>query len=188
MQQIIINGNLQPVLPVKLGDVSIYRELDILSIVSDTLFSLHCNVQFDICWFDVSGWYFARTAGLLGTLNNEPYDEYTMANSRITNGTKEFTDSWSLQHCSTRDSTLQHFSGKAVETCNSFFHSGMLSACSAVVEPEPFYAMCLDLVMNSQPIRPDHPAVKGACAAALAYMEACSTLKVPLRVPDQCVL
>lgn len=175
-------------LPVKLGDVSIYRELDILSIISDTHFSLHCNVQFDICWFDVSGWYFARIAGLLGTLNNEPYDEYTMANSLITSRTQEFTDSWSLQHCKSRQSVAQDFSEEATLTCTSFFRSGMLSACSAVVDPAPFYDMCLDLVMKSQPIRPGHPAAKGACAAALAYMEACTTLKVPLRVPDQCVL
>lgn len=177
-------------LPIKLGDVSIYRELDILSIISDTLFSLHCNVQFDICWFDVSGWYFARTAGLLGTLNNEHYDEYTMANSVITNRSQEFTDSWSLQHCQTgrTQSTAQGFDAKSKETCDSFFTSGMLSACSAVVDPAPFYSMCLDLVMKSQPIRSGHPAVKGACATALAYIEACSTLKVKLRVPNQCVL
>ncbi|KAH8395625.1 hypothetical protein KR222_003717 [Zaprionus bogoriensis] len=184
---ISINGNPQPILPLKLGAVNIYRELDILSIISDTQFSLHCNVQFDICWFDVSGWYFARTAGLLGTLNNEPYDEYTMANSLITNQTQEFTDSWSLQRCRSRPSVGPEISKEAITTCSNFFRSGMLSACSAVVDSTPFYDMCLDLVMKSQPIRPGHPAVKGACSAALAYIETCTTLKVPMRVPDQCV-
>ncbi|XP_034475095.1 uncharacterized protein LOC117782196 [Drosophila innubila] len=185
---ISINGNPQPILPLKLGAVNIYRELDILSIISDTQFSLHCNVQFDFCWFEVSGWYFARTAGLLGTLNNEPYDEYTMSNSLITNETQKFTDSWSLQHCKPKQLAKTETTTNEVNViCNSFFHGGILSACSAVVDPTPFYEMCLDLGMKSQPIRPGHPAIKGACSAALAYIETCTSLKVPMRVPDQCV-
>ncbi|XP_064556915.1 uncharacterized protein Apoltp [Drosophila montana] len=185
---ISVNGNPQPILPLKLGAVNIYRELDILSIISDTQFSLHCNVQFDLCWFEVSGWYFARTAGLLGTLNNEPYDEYTMSNSLITNQTQQFTDSWSLQHCQQTQLAKPEPTNKEVtQICNNFFRSGILSACSAVVDPAPFHEMCLDLGMKSQPIRPGHPAIKGACAAALAYIETCTTLKVPMRVPDQCI-
>ncbi|EDW76449.2 uncharacterized protein Dwil_GK14654 [Drosophila willistoni] len=185
---ISINGNPQPVLPLKLDAVTIYRELDVLSITSDTQFSLHCNVQFDLCWFEVSGWYFAKTAGLLGTLNNEPFDEYTMSNSLITNQTEEFTDSWSLQHCKqTQTAKRQEISKEVHELCHSFFRTGILSACTAVLDPAPFYEMCLDLGMKSQPIRKDHPAVKGACAAALAYIETCTAMKVPMRVPTQCV-
>ncbi|KQS70383.1 uncharacterized protein Dere_GG10045, isoform C [Drosophila erecta] len=185
---ISINGNPQPVLPLKLGDVNIHRDLDVLSITSDTEFSLHCNVQFDICWFEVSGWYFGRTAGLLGTLNNEPYDEYTMSSGAISNETQRFTDSWSLKQC--RQNKLaksQEVSKEVGAACTSFFSSGILATCSAVLDPAPFYEMCLDLGMKSPPIRKGHPAVKGACAAALAYIEACTALKVPMRVPSQCV-
>ncbi|XP_017854431.2 uncharacterized protein LOC108607859 [Drosophila busckii] len=185
---ISVNGNPQPILPLKLGAVTIYRELDILSIISDSKFSLHCNVQFGLCWFEVSGWYFAKTAGLLGTLNNEPYDEFTMPTHAITNQTQMFTDSWSLQHCKPRQRTQPQAISKTVsDTCHSFFRSGMLSACSAVVDATPFYEMCLDLGMKSQPVHQGHPAVKGACAAALAYIETCTAQKVPMRVPDQCI-
>ncbi|XP_034669576.1 uncharacterized protein LOC117902369 [Drosophila subobscura] len=187
---ISVNGNPQPILPLKLGAVNIHRELDVLSITSDTQFSLHCNVQFDLCWFEVSGWYFAKTAGLLGTLNNEPYDEFTMSNSVIVNETQTqaFTDSWSLQQCrQTQPSARPAITKEVSETCSSFFRTGILSTCSAVLDPTPFYEMCLDLGMKSSPIRTGHPAVKGACAAALAYIEACTALKVPMRVPSQCV-
>ncbi|XP_017105517.3 uncharacterized protein Apoltp [Drosophila bipectinata] len=185
---ITFNGNPQPILPLKLGPVEIHRDLDVLSITSDTQFSLHCNVQFDLCWFEVSGWYFARTAGLLGTLNNEPSDEYTMSNSLIANDTQEFTDSWSLKKCrQTELAKKQEISKDVSDTCTSFFRTGILASCSAVLDPTPFYEMCLDLGMKSPPIRQGHPAVKGACAAALAYIEACTALKVPMRVPSQCV-
>ncbi|XP_016937028.3 uncharacterized protein Apoltp [Drosophila suzukii] len=185
---ISINGNPQPILPLKLGAVNIHRDLDVLSITSDTEFSLHCNVQFDLCWFEVSGWYFARTAGLLGTLNNEPFDEYTMSNSVISNETQQFTDSWSLKKCrQTKLAQTQEVSKEVSDTCTSFFRTGMLATCSAVIDPSPFYEMCLDLGMKSPPIRKGHPAVKGACSAALAYIEACTALKVPMRVPTQCV-
>ncbi|KAH8412988.1 hypothetical protein KR009_007324, partial [Drosophila setifemur] len=184
---ISINGNPQPILPLKLGAVEIHRDLDVISITSDAEFSLHCNVQFDLCWFEVSGWYFGRTAGVLGTLNNEPSDEFTMSNGVIANET-EFTDSWSLKQCrQTELAKTQEVSKEVSETCHSFFRSGLLSPCTAVLSPTPFYEMCLDLGMKSPPIRKDHPAIKGACAAALAYIEACTVLKIPMRVPSQCV-
>ncbi|XP_032572582.1 uncharacterized protein LOC6611837 [Drosophila sechellia] len=185
---ISINGNPQPILPLKLGDVNIHRDLDVLSITSDTEFSLHCNVQFDLCWFEVSGWYFGRTAGLLGTLNNEPYDEYTMSSGVISNETQRFTDSWSLKQCrQNKLAQTQEVSKEVSDACSSFFRTGILATCSAVLDPTPFYEMCMDLGMKSPPIRKGHPAVKGACAAALAYIEACTALKVPMRVPSQCV-
>ncbi|KAH8289923.1 hypothetical protein KR018_003642 [Drosophila ironensis] len=185
---ISINGNPQPILPLKLGSVEIHRDLDVLSITSDMQFSLHCNVQFDLCWFEVSGWYFARTAGLLGTLNNEPSDEFTKANSQIANETQEFTDSWSLKQCRpTELARTQQVSKEVADTCSGFFRSGILSTCSAVLDPTPFYEMCLDLGMKSPSIHQGHPANKGACVAALAYIEACTALKVPMRVPSQCV-
>ncbi|XP_030377336.1 uncharacterized protein LOC115626195 [Scaptodrosophila lebanonensis] len=185
---ISINGNAQPILPLRLGPVTISRELDILSISSETEFSLHCNVQFDLCWFELSGWYFGHTAGLLGTLNNEPYDEYMTSGNFITNSTQEFTDSWSLQQCKQEQTNKQSVvSTEVSDVCTSFFRAGILSACSAVIDPTPFYEMCLDLGVKSEPIRQGHPAVKGACAAALAYIETCTAMKVPMRVPSQCV-
>ncbi|XP_005177435.1 apolipophorins [Musca domestica] len=187
---ITINGDPTYLLPLKLGGVTITRELDILTITSDTEFSLSCNVQFDLCWFEVSGWYFGQTAGLLGTMNNEPFDEYTTSYNNITTDLSEFTDSWSVKGCKQKmkPATVQVVVPQEVSAvCDYYFKSGMLSACADTVDPKPFYEICLDLGSNSNEVKQGHPANKGACTAALAYIEACASSKIPMRVPDKCI-
>nr|XP_013118557.1 unnamed protein product [Stomoxys calcitrans] len=187
---ITINDDPKYLLPVKLGGVTISRDLDILTITSDTEFSLSCNVQYDLCWFEVSGWYFGQTAGLLGTMNNEPYDEYTTSYNNVTTDMTEFTDSWSVQRCKQKMKSAAmalDVPKEVAETCDYYFKSGMLSACADSVDPKPFYDICLDLGSNSNEVKPGHPANKGACTAALAYIEACASANILMRVPDNCI-
>lgn len=177
-------------MPLKLNDITIARDLDILTITSDTEFSLSCNVQFDLCWFEVSGWYFGKTAGVLGIMNNEIYDEFTTSKNEITKNPTEFTDSWSVEQCRQKMKAVSlkpSVPESVSKVCDYYFKSGMLSACADTVPIQPFYDICLDLGSNSNDVRPGHPANKGACTAALAYIEACTSAKIPLRVPDQCV-
>lgn len=178
-------------MPLKLEGVTVSRDLDVLTISTNKEYSLNCNVQFDLCWFEVSGWYFGNTAGLLGTMNNEPYDEYLMANNSIATDLQDFTDSWSINGCRQKmipPSVDLNVPQEVSSICDYYFKSGMLSACADTVDPKPFYEICLDLGSNSNPVRTGHPANKGACTAALAYIEACASAKIRMRVPDKCVL
>lgn len=61
--------------------------------------------------------------------------------------------------------------------------------CFATVNSLPFYDMCLDMGSNSITnfTHNDHPAQKGACAVAMAYMESCLDEKLPQRVPEICL-
>lgn len=61
-----VNRNSTTALPIQIGDTTIYREWDILVIKSRNGFELNCNLQFDYCWFEVSGWYYGKTAGIMG--------------------------------------------------------------------------------------------------------------------------
>ena len=45
---------------------------------------------------EVSGWYFGKLAGLLGTYNNEQYDELTAADARLKTDMNEFSKSWEI--------------------------------------------------------------------------------------------
>ncbi|XP_055847743.1 uncharacterized protein LOC129913211 [Episyrphus balteatus] len=183
-----IDGNHSPMLPMQFGSVTIYREMDILTIHSKKDFNLNCNIQFNLCWFEVAGWYFGQTAGLLGTLNNEPFDEYMTSRNHVVNDTEEFTDSWSLQSCKQRKiSSKIKASDEVLEACEHIFTSGILSACSDTISPLPFLEMCKDLGVNSNSMRDHNPAMKGVCTAALAYIEACANSKILMRVPDQCI-
>ncbi|XP_037927466.1 apolipophorins [Teleopsis dalmanni] len=185
---LIVNDVDKPLLPIKLGEVTIFRDHNILSIYSETEFNLHCNLEFDLCWFELSGWYFGQTAGLLGTMNNEHFDEYLTSKNYIAKSEYEFTSSWSMRTCREENESIQLNTNENInELCNHFFKSGILSACVDTVDATPFFDMCLEMGEKSSSIRPGHPAVKGVCTAALAYIEACTAAKVPMRVPDECV-
>lgn len=61
-----INRNSTTSLPIQIGDTIIYRSWDILVIRSKNGYELNCNLQFDYCWFEISGWYFGKIAGIMG--------------------------------------------------------------------------------------------------------------------------
>lgn len=153
---------------------------------------MNCNLQFDLCWFELSGWYFGKTAGLLGNMNNEYYDDYNNQKQIQCKSDEEFIDSWSLDTCKQQHITPErNASNEVINACEEFFRSKIsyFANCFAIVNPMPFYEMCLDLGTNSfaNVIKDEHPADKGLCTVALAYIESCAAEHTPLRIPDICV-
>lgn len=189
-----INRNFTTALPVQLGDTTIYREWDILVIRSKNGFELNCNLQFDFCWFEISGWYYGKTAGVMGTMNNEIYDDFLTSDHIITSDENEFKQSWALKKCKhdfNDKVSMGSISNELLNICDTYFRSKLspFANCFATVDSMPFYEMCLDMGSNSITnfIQNEHPAQNGACAVALAYMESCNQESLPLRVPDICV-
>lgn len=192
-----IGKNLTTLLPAKIDSAVIYRDADVLSIESGKGFTIYCNLQFDLCSVELSGWYFGKTAGLLGTMNNEKYDDLTTSRNTFAKNEQEFVDSWALPSCTNPvkvnnyEEVLSKASVVLVKLCDSFFRSKVsyFASCFSIVEPQPFYEMCLDLGTNSisHIINDAHPSQKGACTSALAYIEVCQIENTPLRVPDTCI-
>lgn len=188
-----IDRDLTSKLPVQIGDTVIYRESEILIIRSKNGFQLSCNLQFDLCWLELSGWYFGKTAGILGTVNNEIYDDFLTSRNTVTEDQNLLKESWSLNKCKHDLDKRNDYdvSDTLLAICQSFFYSdhSQFANCFPYVDPVPFYDMCLDMGENSISnfTHRQHPAQKGACSVALAYIEICHTEKKPLRVPDICV-
>lgn len=184
-------------LPTRLKDLIITRDADVLEIESLNGFKFVCNIQFDYCSFELAGWYFGKTAGLLGTMNNEIYDEYLTSTNALGTKEQEFVDSWMLKGCDSPvpvnkyKEIIGNASIELIRLCDSFFKSKVsyFSSCFSIVDPTPFYEMCLDLGTNSKSnvLYDPHPSQRGACAAALAYIDICTIERTPLRVPDTCV-
>lgn len=99
LQTLRIGRNLTSTLPVQIGDAIISRDSDVLVIESSQDFVLNCNLQFDLCWFELGGWYYGQTAGILGTMNNEEFDDFTTSNHEIVKNEKQFVNSWKLGNC-----------------------------------------------------------------------------------------
>ena len=53
----------------------------------------------------LSGWYHGRTAGLLGTYDNEPFNDLTDSQRQVTDDVEAFSNSWevSRRYCRSRN-------------------------------------------------------------------------------------
>lgn len=101
------------------------------------------NITFmhDFCYTPdtSSGWYFGKTAGLLGTLDNEPINDMLSSNGYLEPDLYKFTESWSLNEnsCSAYPSYQRKSSPSAqiVEICDSYFKhkTSSLFTCFSVV-------------------------------------------------------
>lgn len=180
-------------LPAKLKNTIIYRLDDILFIESEKGFRIQCNLQYDICTMELEGWYYGKTSGLLGTMNNEAFDDTLTSLQQFSNSDDEFVKSWALNGCTQtpRYEDPKVFDFHSVMTCDDLFRNKVsyFASCFSVVDPMPYYQMCIDLMENSfaKVVPTKNPSPKGACTAALAYIEVCNTEKTPLRIPDTCI-
>lgn len=189
-----IGRNITTALPAQIGDTVVYRETDVLTIQSFKGFKLTCSLQYHMCSFDLSGWYFGKTAGILGTMNNEVYDDYMTSDHRYASTKEQFINSWKLPECEGDVQSINHTvnfyaaSNEVSQLCESFYRQkhSYFASCFPIVDATPFYEMCLDLGQNMVN-KTDDPSNNGACTSALAYMEACSLEDMPLRVPDSCI-
>ncbi|XP_054743946.1 uncharacterized protein LOC129248428 [Anastrepha obliqua] len=184
---LIFDGIPNPLVPIKFDDFIVHRDSDILTINYGDEFKIECNMQFDLCWFEVSGQYFGQTAGLLGTMNNEPFDDFMTPSNTIAKSNDVFIDAWNSKVCNNKiiQKPSKIVTKEVIETCHQLFSS--LNHCSNIVDPEPYLNICVELEYKSDRIRPGLPSLKALCTAALAYIEVCQLAKIPMRVPQQCV-
>lgn len=87
----------------------------------------------------ISGWYFGKTAGLLGTIDNEPSDDFMTSDGYIENDTQKFIQSWSLDSDTCVPTSVfkqqKHIDPLTSVTCDSYFASkvSQFSSCFPVV-------------------------------------------------------
>ncbi|KAJ9580979.1 hypothetical protein L9F63_023840, partial [Diploptera punctata] len=172
-------------LPVAVDDTYIYQEAQILTIESAKGFIIQCNLKFDVCTITLDGWYFGKTAGLFGTMDNEPSTDFYTSTKTIDNDLGRFVRSWAIesQKCTTSKNLAlvePSTDSDLFSLCESFFKTkaSQFSPCFAVVDPAPFMRMCL----NSRDADKNEP-----CTIAVAYMQICLMENTPLRIPDDCV-
>uniref|UniRef100_A0A1Y1LL77 Vitellogenin domain-containing protein n=1 Tax=Photinus pyralis TaxID=7054 RepID=A0A1Y1LL77_PHOPY len=171
-------------LPMQVEDLFLYQEYGIVTVDSASGFVLQCNMKFDVCVLELSGWYFGKTAGLWGTMNNEPSDDlFTSSGKKVeSKDIDSFARSWTLDKtCSPRikPSMQKHNPPEGVKAlCDVFFRSKVspFVACFPRVSNAPFLSMCLD--SSSE---------KETCTSAIAYMNLCAVENTPLRIPEACV-
>ncbi|KAL3290379.1 hypothetical protein HHI36_023721 [Cryptolaemus montrouzieri] len=172
-------------LPLEIGDTFIHRDSGIITVDSASGFLLECNTKFHVCTFEVSGWYFGKTAGLFGTINNEPSDDFLSSDKMKHNETNvsEFARTWALnKECAKFDTINQPRnntpSKEVAQICEDLYTNkvSQFSSCFPRISKDPFFDMCLGSTTIDE-----------ACSSASAYTTLCSFENTPLIIPDFCI-
>ncbi|KAK9498025.1 hypothetical protein O3M35_003911 [Rhynocoris fuscipes] len=180
---ISLDNNQVPSLPLLINDIHIYAQEGLITVRSSKGFFLRCNFKFNVCTLRLSGWYFGKVAGLLGTMDNEPTTDFTTSNNNIVKNVDLFTKSWALESC-TKSKNHQKYNkidNKKDEECKKLFSSKNSSfvQCFTFVDPQPYYSMCLTSAESSYG--------DFICTAAYAYIQACGYNYIPIKIPTYCV-
>lgn len=175
-------------LPIELenGTTYVYQAESVVTVErKQNQFRLECNLKFNLCTLELSGWYHGKTAGILGTMNYEPMDDTIASNGMVTKNVRIFAESWSVEQetedkCPTNNSDPR-IKSKAdsvvIEFCNDLFvnKSSEFLSCFHVIEPEEYSKICTASESRSE-----------ACTVALSYIQICMFHDTYLRIPDVC--
>ncbi|XP_043944816.1 IgGFc-binding protein-like [Protopterus annectens] len=128
----------------------------------------------------------SASAGLFGTNDNEAGNEFQLPNCSQAHSVQEFIRSWQVNqvggHCRIASKNLKPcVPGTDQRICQTLFRYtySPLRNCFRVVDPTPFYAMCVTDMCESTDIKP-------ACSVAAAFVHLCNRDFVPLEIPSQC--
>lgn len=181
-------------LPAVFGGTYIRREGHRVILHSQKGLLLDCNTVHNICTLKLSGWYFARTGGLLGVYDNEPSNDWMTADRQLVDDLPSFIHSWQVGHCKDITAAAAYAPLPPVlnvtvwdrEKCADLFlnpETSLLLPCYASVDPQPYHQVCLEQAAAAD----GSPVAAGFCQAAAAYAEDCRLNSVEIFVPGDCV-
>ncbi|KAJ8665451.1 hypothetical protein QAD02_007113, partial [Eretmocerus hayati] len=177
------------------GTTYLYRDENMVTVERrDQDFRFECNMKYNLCVLELSGWYFGKTAGLLGTMNNEPIDDALASDGHVQSDPNKFAQSWILEEPETEgcrrysdwsghQTNMSHPNLEGISQpeitkfCHDLFanRSSEFAPCFSIVEPTPFYSICTNSNHMTE-----------ACSVSMAFLQDCMFHDNYLRIPDKC--
>lgn len=182
---VILNGSPRES-PIQIGNLTVQRENSLLVLDSGTGFKVECNLANDHCTMMVSGWYYGRTGGLLGTYDNEPATDMMTPTRELKSDVAEFASKWATgRRCQVVNKARQQtaFPGDPTyDICASFFvdPKSPLRSGFKVVDPNSYMVMC----MNNMPVR--RQSVQDTCKVISLYITECRQEGIHITPPVEC--
>jgi len=186
-------------LPIDLPEASIKRAgVDQITIESKKGMTVSCHMKTEICTVAISGWYFGKTGGLLGTYDYEPSTDMTNPMGKRLEDIERFANTWEVaKTCSDKTNYAKAFhkvanikTTPAYTVCADLFlaESSALRPAFRVLDATPFMNMCINDVFEWQ----NHPEAdkmmtKKACTAVAAYMEEAKLRGIMMEAPKACM-
>lgn len=124
-----------------------------------------CTTDLKICNIEVNGFYTAKTRGLLGKGNAEPYDDYTLIDGTVAADVNTFANNYGLGKCAAAVANDEN-NAKRSDFCSELFgRESTLAAGYLFLDPNTYRAACDSAVQAV----PEKDAESTACNVALAY-------------------
>jgi hypothetical protein len=163
------------------GTVFVYQDDSIVSVErKNSQLKLECNLKYDLCILELAGWYYGKTAGLFGTMNNEQIDDFLTSDGRMEHEVGRFAHSWSLEtdKCTSSENLAMRSSSETkTNFCRELFtnKSSEFSACFGIVDSDAYRFMCANSANERE-----------ACGVAMSYLQTCMFHDTYLRIPNDC--
>ena len=183
-------------LPLVFDNTYAYRQDHAIIIENSQGLRVACNTLYNICSFTLSGWYFGKTGGLLGTYDNEPSNDWMTPDRRLDSNLQDFAQAWAINdQCLTQvtqsdegmanNPELLDFESQSA--CQETFgaETSALMPCFSTVDPTPYKEMCYKNMRQEFANNADKSL--GVCSAAAAYIQMCRQVRVELWMPSNCV-
>ncbi|XP_043855212.1 uncharacterized protein LOC122752259 [Dromiciops gliroides] len=160
------------------------KEVPKIELSNDNGAMFSCDIHSDLCSMTLDGWNHGMSAGILGTNDNEVGNDLLLPNGSLAGSLDEFTKAWQVDgKCRTQGKKAGVcLEAASTRLCKAFFldaHSELRN-CFRVVDPAPFYGMCIrDTCEMSE--------LQASCSMVSAYIHLCSRGFVPLTTPPPCV-
>ncbi|CAL8089591.1 unnamed protein product [Orchesella dallaii] len=171
---VVVNGQAVTIdTPKEAGSFLIERIGDWIVVRGDSGAVVGCSVTQDVCAVKIDGFYHGKVLGLLGTLNQERFDDLRKPNGDISPSVGEFVSSWKLnKQCQEPMimTTMIYATATAQEKCGDILDSrrSSLRPCYGVVDPTPFRSVCEKLSQHA-----GYTEEQAVCTAAIGYSKAC---------------
>ena len=165
-------------LPLEVEGTIIKRVASMIFINNPNGINIDCDLVHDRCTVAVSGWYFGKTGGLLGTYDNEPITDLMKPDNTLASTVEEMAESWIVgSRCRATNYakvTREDEYSPKYQACAKYFTetTSPFRPCFRQVDPEPFMTMCLN--------------DEDSCDAASYYVYECKKNSVTIRQPREC--
>lgn len=187
--KVSINGR-KIELPLQLGTLFIRRHQTGLEVYDSRGFTMTCSLSYSVCTVGVSGWHFGKVAGILGTYDNEPSNDFQSPDGSQIRDVSAFAYSWRVggNSGSCRMKNYAKDETELVDSdgiCGDLLQkrSSPLRPCFNTVDTQVFLEMCVYDV--SKNVNSAHRA-EAACFAMNAYVTECQKNKVDVWMPPNC--
>lgn len=178
-------------MPIKVANMSVMRNGNMIRVMDDLRgLDVMCDLPHDHCTVAISGWYFGKTAGLLGTYDNEPSNDLMTIDKSLMTEPAQVAETWTVgQRCRSANRAIvvnPDTETRRYRACAELFAnaSSMFRTGYRVVDPAMFMTMCLNDVSISDNSLEGQTDI---CRTAAAYVHECRRHEVHLRMPKQCV-